>query len=188
MGALCETSTGHAGGAPELERLRDRGEDRLALAAHVARVDALVARDHPAQAQELLGAREAARRIDEPARHAVRAGAQDGVEQPLHARQLALGDGSLGEAHDGEPQRAVADERRDVDRVAAAPQGGEILAEGAPVPGHAVQAPGVVRPVLDGVVAVGGRSSGAADMPQLPVTCVVTPWRTAVSARDAAGS
>ena len=72
-----------------------------------------------------------------------------GVEQPLHVRQLARGDGALGEAHDGEPQGAVADERRDVDRVAARGARGQVLAERAPVPGHAVQAPGVVRPVLD---------------------------------------
>ena len=92
--------------------------------------------------------------------------------------------GALGEAHDGDPQRAVADERRDVDGAAGRARTAlEVLAEGAPVPGHGVRAPGVVLPVRHGVVAVAPRVSGAADMPQLPVTCVVTPWRTADSAR-----
>ena len=154
LGALCETSTGMPGRAPERERLGDRLEDRLALAAYVRRVDALVAGDDPAQAQELLGAREAAGRVHEAARHAVRARTQGGVEQPLHAGELAPGDGALGEAHGGEPQSAVTDEGRDVDRVTGTAQRREVLAEGVPVPHDAVEAPAVVRPVLDGVVAM----------------------------------
>ena len=184
LGRVVRDLHGAAGGAPELERLGDGGEDGLALAAHVAGVDALVAGHDPAQAQQLLGAREAARRVDEPAGHAVGAGAQGGVQQPLHARQLALGDGALGEAHDGEPQRAVADERRDVDGAARALQrrrgtGGSVRQSQA----TPSEPPGVVRPVLERRRRGAPRVSGAADMPQLPVTCVVTPCRTAVSAR-----
>ncbi len=154
LGRVVRDLDGAAGGAPQLQSLGDGGEDRLTLAAHVRGVDALVTRHHPAQREQLVGAREAAGRVHEAARHAVRTGAHAGVQEPLHARELALRHGALGEADDRQPQRAVADQRRDVDRVAAAAHRRQVLAEGAPVPGHAVQPPAVVRPVLDGVGAV----------------------------------
>ncbi len=50
LGRVVRDLHGAAGGAPELERLGDGGEDGLALAAHVARVDALVAGHDLAQA------------------------------------------------------------------------------------------------------------------------------------------
>ncbi len=120
----------------------------------------LVPGDHLAQPQQLLRAREAARRVHEATREPVRARAQRGVQQALHARQFALGHGSLSESNGGEPQSPVTDQRRDVDRVAAAAQSREVLAECAPVPGYGVQPPGVVRPVLDGVIAVSRRERG----------------------------
>ena len=75
LGRVVRDLDGTAGGAPQLQRLGDGGEDRLTLAAHVRGVDALVTRHHPAQREQLVGAREAAGRVHEAARHAVRAGA-----------------------------------------------------------------------------------------------------------------
>ncbi len=143
-----------AGRPAELERLGDGGEYGLALAAHVRRVDALVARHDVAECQQLLGTREAAGRIHEAGRHAVRAGAHACIQQPPQVRELRAGDGALGEPDDGEPQRAVPHERRDVDGMGRPAQRGEVLAEGAPIPGHRVETPGVVRPIVDGVGAV----------------------------------
>ena len=143
----------HAGTAPDGDGLRDGLEDGLALAAHVRGVDAAMAGDDAAEAHELVGVGEAPGRIDEARGEAVGAGAHGRVQQALHARELALGDGALGKAHDRQPQGAVADERGDVDGPARELQSLEILAEARPVPGDPADVP-VVRPVVQRLVAV----------------------------------
>jgi hypothetical protein len=80
----------HPGSAPltDLDRLGHRLGQLLALAPDVAGVEAAVAGRHPGELHQLVGGREAARRVDQGGRHAEDAGPHGGVDHRPHAVQL----------------------------------------------------------------------------------------------------
>ncbi len=153
LGGVVRDFDGDAALASDGERLGDGPEDGLALPTHVRGVERLVAADDAAKAHQFVGGRVAAGGIHESRGEAVGAGAEGGVQQPLHARLLLFGGRPLGKAHDRQPQGAVTDQRSDVDGRALDLQRLEILAEARPVPGDPADVP-VVGPIVQRLVAM----------------------------------
>src|SRR5213594_3409349 len=95
-----------------------------------------------------------------------------------HRARFLRGRRSLLEAHRREPHAPVADEARDVDADASRGDELEIFPVRRPIPVFRL------RIVLESADASSRYRSliGAGESPQFPITCVVTPCRTAHSA------
>ena len=118
--------------ADDLEELLDRVLQVRVAVADVARVVAAVAADHLVETDDLLGRRGAARVELEPGRDAERAGVHRLGDVALHRDELLLGRPRREHAG-GVAHPVVADEPREVLRVAGVREEREVLGEALPL-------------------------------------------------------
>ena len=115
LGRVVRDLDRQAGLAADLDRFGDGFQDGLALAADVRGIQPTVAGYDAGQGDDLLGAGKAAGRIHQPGGQPKGPGLH-GLGQQSSMCCLFAGDGgALLQAHDGDAQRTVPDQRCDVD-------------------------------------------------------------------------
>ncbi len=125
-------------GAPrpfaDLDALPHRVYDRLAFSPDMARIESLMPRDPSRELDNLVCARETARRIDETRTHPERAGTHRLVDMLPHPVQLGGCGRAFVETHHCEADRSMPDEPCDVDPDASSLHEIEVLLIRGPSP------------------------------------------------------
>ena len=126
----------NAAGFADLDRLRDRVEQTVAFVAHVTRVETPDARHRAGERDEFLGRGVAAGFIDEAGRAADAPGRERVGERAAHAVELGRCRRAARVPHCIQANRAVADERRDVQARRLRVDGVEIVGVAVPPREH----------------------------------------------------
>ena len=161
----------NVGSAAHLHGFGHGAEERRALAADMARVQAAALSDRRRHGDQLVGVGEQARLVDQTAREADGAVLERVTYVVAHRAHLA-GVGLVPRApEDVGADGAVPDETGDVRAGPAGVDRVQIVAEAAPRPADTGSQLGEER--TEGA----GSPGGHRESPQLPTTTLVTPWR-----------